>query len=114
MACSPQNLFACHASPSVQVEPRLTSWCWAGKAKYDSKKHALVWKVKRYQGMSEHALTASVELIATTRERKPWGRPPIAMAFQARTRIHVGVYKCVTLSRNIMCRPVCLQKCLLY
>lgn len=54
----------------------------AGKAKYDAKKHALVWKVKRYLGMSEHALTASVELIATTRERKPWGRPPIAMAFQ--------------------------------
>ncbi|KAK9845788.1 hypothetical protein WJX81_002341 [Elliptochloris bilobata] len=53
-----------------------------GKAKYDAKKHALVWKVKRYQGMAEHALTASVELIATTRERKPWGRPPIAMAFQ--------------------------------
>ena len=54
----------------------------AGKAKYDAKKHALVWKVKRYPGMSEHALTASVELIATTRERKPWGRPPIAVAFQ--------------------------------
>ena len=42
-----------------------------------------MWKVKRYPGMSEHALTASVELIATTRERKPWGRPPIAVAFQA-------------------------------
>ena len=50
-----------------------------------------MWKVKRYQGMSEHALTASVELIATTRERKPWGRPPIAMAFQARARLRFGV-----------------------
>ena len=56
----------------------------AGKAKYDPKKHALVWKVKRYQGASEHALTATVELLATTRERRAWARPPIAMAFQAR------------------------------
>ena len=27
---------------------------------------------------------ASVELIATTREKKAWSRPPISMAFQAR------------------------------
>ncbi len=58
----------------------------AGKAKYDPKKHALVWKVKRYQGASEHALTATVELLATTRERRAWARPPIALAFQARRR----------------------------
>lgn len=53
-----------------------------GKAKYDAKKHALVWKVKRCQGMAEHALVGSVNLIATTREKKPWARPPIAMSFQ--------------------------------
>ena len=62
--------------------------------------------MKRYQGMSEHALTASVELIATTRERKPWGRPPIAMAFQARARHHVGVNKCVA-GRNL--EALCLR-----
>eukprot|EP00884_Botryococcus_braunii_P011632 jgi/Botrbrau1/2046/Bobra.0047s0023.1 len=53
-----------------------------GKAKYDAKKHALVWKIKRCQGMAEHALVGSVNLIATTREKKPWGRPPINMLFQ--------------------------------
>eukprot|EP00887_Chlorella_sp_A99_P007974 scaffold12.g7974.t1 len=54
----------------------------AGKAKYDPKRHALVWKIKRFAGEAEHTLTASVELIATTRERKPWGKPPLSMSFQ--------------------------------
>ena len=53
-----------------------------GKAKYDSKKHALVWKIKRFTGQTESALVASVELIATTREKKAWARPPISMSFQ--------------------------------
>lgn len=58
------------------------SWFAAGKAKYDSKKHALVWKVKRFNGATEHSLMASVELIATTRDKKAWSRPPISMSFQ--------------------------------
>lgn len=53
-----------------------------GKAKYDSKKHALVWKVKRFNGATEQSLMASVELIATTRDKKAWSRPPISMSFQ--------------------------------
>lgn len=53
-----------------------------GKAKYDAKKHALVWKIKRFTGQTESALVASVELIATTREKKAWARPPISMSFQ--------------------------------
>ena len=57
-------------------------WATAGKAKYDPKKHALVWKLKRFVGQSEHAMAATVELIATTREKKPWARPPIGMQFQ--------------------------------
>ena len=65
----------------------LTGMCYidlvpAGKAKYDPKKHALVWKLKRFVGQSEHAMAATVELIATTREKKPWARPPIGMQFQ--------------------------------
>ena len=65
--------------------------CFAGKAKYDLKKHALVWKIKRFTGSDrgdrggsggEQSLVASVELIATTREKKAWSRPPISMAFQ--------------------------------
>ena len=54
----------------------------AGKAKYDSKKHALVWKIKRFTGATEHSLVSAVELIATTREKKSWSRPPISMTFQ--------------------------------
>ena len=57
-------------------------WVVSGKAKYDAKRHALVWKMKRFTGGAEHTLQAAVELIATTREKKPWGRPPISMAFQ--------------------------------
>ncbi|KAL3152930.1 hypothetical protein ABBQ38_012233 [Trebouxia sp. C0009 RCD-2024] len=53
-----------------------------GKAKYDAKKHALVWKIKRFTGQTESALVASVELIATTREKKAWAKPPINMSFQ--------------------------------
>ena len=48
----------------------------AGKAKYDSKKHALVWKIKKFTGATEHSLVSAVELIATTREKKSWSRPP--------------------------------------
>lgn len=56
----------------------------AGKAKYDSKKHALVWKIKRFNGggATDHKLAANVELIATTRDKKAWSRPPISMNFQ--------------------------------
>ncbi|PSC73641.1 AP-2 complex subunit mu [Micractinium conductrix] len=54
----------------------------AGKAKYDPKRHALVWKLKKFAGEAEHTLAASVELISTVRERKPWSRPPLAMNFQ--------------------------------
>ncbi|CAL5219972.1 g1909 [Coccomyxa viridis] len=53
-----------------------------GKAKYDSKKHALVWKIKKFTGATEHSLVSAVELIATTREKKSWSRPPISMTFQ--------------------------------
>ena len=61
----------------------------AGKAKYDPKRHALVWKLKRFVGETEHTLSATVELIATTREKKPWGRPPMSLSFQ------VGLCVCV-------------------
>lgn len=53
-----------------------------GKAKYDAKKHALVWKIKRFDGQWEHTLSASVERLATTRDKKAWGHPPISMSFQ--------------------------------
>jgi AP-2 complex subunit mu-1 len=54
----------------------------AGKAKYDSKRSALVWKLKKFNGGMEHTLAANVELIATSKEKKPWGRPPLGLSFQ--------------------------------
>ncbi|PRW57884.1 AP-2 complex subunit mu [Chlorella sorokiniana] len=62
-----------------------------GKAKYDPKRHALVWKMKKFAGEAEHTLTASVELIATTRERKPWSRPPLSLSFQVPMHSASGV-----------------------
>lgn len=53
-----------------------------GKAKYDAKRSALVWKIKRFMGGDERTIQADVELISTTRERKPWSRPPIQLQFQ--------------------------------
>lgn len=43
---------------------------------------ALVWKVGKFVGEQEHTLRAEVTLVATTKERKPWARPPISMSFQ--------------------------------
>ena len=54
----------------------------AGKAKYDPKRSALVWKLKKFNGGMEHTLAANVELIATSKEKKPWGRPPLGLSFQ--------------------------------
>ncbi|GAX86224.1 hypothetical protein CEUSTIGMA_g13637.t1 [Chlamydomonas eustigma] len=53
-----------------------------GKAKYDATKKALVWKISKFMGESDHSLRAEVTLVATTKEKKPWVRPPISMQFQ--------------------------------
>lgn len=53
-----------------------------GKAKYDAKRNAIVWKIKRFMGGDERSIQADVELISTTRERKPWSKPPIQLQFQ--------------------------------
>ena len=54
----------------------------AGKAKYDAKKHAIVWKIKRFNGMMEHTLSGNVDRLSTTKDKKAWSKPPISMAFQ--------------------------------
>ncbi|KXZ55805.1 hypothetical protein GPECTOR_2g1355 [Gonium pectorale] len=54
----------------------------AGRAKYDATKKALVWKMPKFMGGAEHTLRAEVTLVASTREKKAWGRPPIQMNFQ--------------------------------
>lgn len=52
-----------------------------GKAKYDTKRKAVVWKIKRFAGQQDASLSGDVVLITTTRDKKPWSRPPIQMQF---------------------------------
>lgn len=47
---------------------------------------AQVWKIKRFTGAAEHSLRAEVTMVSTTKERKPWARPPISMNFQVKMR----------------------------
>lgn len=54
----------------------------SGKAKYDATKKAIVWKLRRFPSSMEHSLKAEVVLVSTTKEAKPWARPPISMSFQ--------------------------------
>lgn len=60
-----------------KVQPKVTK----GKAKYDGKINAIVWKIAKFGGEKEHRLTADITLVSTTREKKPWTRPPVSMQF---------------------------------
>ena len=73
--------------PHLPAPPPCPPAPLAGKAKYDPKRSALVWKIKKFAGEQEHTLAASVELIATTREKRPWSRPPLSLSFQVRVRV---------------------------
>mmetsp|Transcript_37470 Transcript_37470/g.93140 ORF Transcript_37470/g.93140 Transcript_37470/m.93140 type:complete len:460 (-) Transcript_37470:144-1523(-) len=53
-----------------------------GKAKYVASQEALVWKIKRFQGLNELTLSAEVELVSTLTDRKAWNKPPITLDFQ--------------------------------
>ena len=61
---------------------RATVKVTGGKSKYIAKEHALIWKIKQFQGMTELQLSADVELISTMSEKKPWGKPPVSLNFQ--------------------------------
>eukprot|EP00033_Pygsuia_biforma_P003336 GCRY01003655.1.p1 GENE.GCRY01003655.1~~GCRY01003655.1.p1 ORF type:complete len:428 (+),score=83.02 GCRY01003655.1:216-1499(+) len=52
-----------------------------GKAKYDAQDSAIIWRIRRFPGMAEQNLTAEINLIAATTDKK-WSRPPISMQFQ--------------------------------
>ncbi|WIA30739.1 hypothetical protein OEZ86_000806 [Tetradesmus obliquus] len=79
------KMFALNTVVLVPV-PDYTAKCnivvTSGKAKYDATKKAIVWKIKRFSGACEHNLRAEVSMVSTTKERKPWPRPPISMSFQ--------------------------------
>jgi hypothetical protein len=89
------------------TSPASTLLWLAGKAKYDAKKHALVWKIKRFDGQWELTLSASVERLSTTREKKAWGRPPISMSFQVNLfRQNSQPYRPVPLPAPINEKPI--------
>ncbi|RKP10698.1 Mu homology domain-containing protein [Thamnocephalis sphaerospora] len=52
-----------------------------GKAKYMPEENAIVWKIHRFQGLSEYSLTGEAEL-STLTVQKAWSRPPISLDFQ--------------------------------
>lgn len=63
-----------------------------------------VWKIKRFTGAAEHSLRAEVTMVSTTKERKPWARPPISMNFQ------VGIGACIpraAVAGNCTGHPAC-------
>ncbi len=84
-AALPPQLWAAGVTVLAPVPPQTARAAFtlsSGKAKYDARRGALVWKLKRLAGGAEATLVAAVELIATARERRPWGRPPLALTFQ--------------------------------
>ena len=83
-SCFSDKQFATNVNIRIPV-PKYTSGATCkltgGTAKYKSAEEALVWKIKKFQGMTELTLSAEVELVSTTTERKPWHKPPISMDF---------------------------------
>jgi len=68
--------------------PKNTATCkiaikGSGKAKYNADAGGIVWKIRRFPGMTEYTLQARIELISNVSvEKKAWSRPPIQMEFQ--------------------------------
>jgi AP-2 complex subunit mu-1 len=68
----------------------------AGKAKYEPETSELVWRIRKFPGDTEYALSGEVETSARI-ESKPWSRPPISMEYQvpmlAASGLHVRFLK---------------------
>jgi AP-2 complex subunit mu-1 len=82
------NVASTHTVVLIPVPPhtaRAKFQLSVGKAKYDARRNALVWKIKKFPGVTEHTLAATVELISTTKERgvgSGAGRAPMSLYFQ--------------------------------
>lgn len=68
----------------------------SGKAKFESEHGAIVWRLRRFPGNVEFALSGEVEIISSV-QAKAWSRPPITMDFQvpmfAASGLHVRFLK---------------------
>mmetsp|Transcript_38432 Transcript_38432/g.76984 ORF Transcript_38432/g.76984 Transcript_38432/m.76984 type:complete len:427 (-) Transcript_38432:427-1707(-) len=69
----------------------------AGKAKYEPETSELVWRMRKFPGDTEYALSAEVEMSARIEDKKAWSRPPISMEYQvpmlAASGLHVRFLK---------------------
>jgi AP-2 complex subunit mu-1 len=78
------RLFATNLVIKIPVPPN-TARCHInvpiGKAKHEPENHAIVWRVRKFQGKLERMLDAEVEMVKGTKE-KAWSRPPIQIEFQ--------------------------------
>ncbi|CAK4081334.1 unnamed protein product [Aphanomyces euteiches] len=78
------RLFATNLVIKIPV-PQNTARCKIivpiGTAKHAPEHHAIVWKIRKFQGTLERMLDAEVEIMKGTKE-KTWSRPPIQVEFQ--------------------------------
>jgi AP-2 complex subunit mu-1 len=56
--------------------------CTSGKAKYVGAENAVIWKMQKFQGQTEHIVTVELELVSNPSQQVRWSRPPISMDFQ--------------------------------
>ncbi|RLO01050.1 hypothetical protein DYB28_008120 [Aphanomyces astaci] len=78
------RLFATNIVIKIPV-PQNTARCKIivpiGTAKHAPEHHAIVWKIRKFQGTLERMLDAEIEMLKGTKE-KVWSRPPIQVEFQ--------------------------------
>ncbi|XP_063678391.1 AP-2 complex subunit mu-like isoform X2 [Bolinopsis microptera] len=67
--------------PTPQTTAGVNLFCNKGRSKFKSSDNAVVWRIKRMAGLKEAQLTAEIELLPSTENRK-WQRPPISMNFE--------------------------------
>lgn len=88
------SLFATHVVVKIPV-PKNTAKTKIktsfGRAKYEPEQHAIVWRVKRFPGLSECVFGADIDLMPTVRN-KTWNRPPINVDFQVPMFTTSGVH----------------------
>jgi len=54
--------------------------CTTGSAKYHPEHCAILWRISRFNGMTQQTITVDVDLVQTT-ETERWDKPPILMDF---------------------------------
>jgi AP-2 complex subunit mu-1 len=62
---------------------KVTATAAAGKAKYEPETSELVWRMRKFPGDTEYALSSEVEMSARIEDKRAWSRPPSSMEFQA-------------------------------